>query len=431
MKLDKVLGKILALTKEIKLHEPPNDSGFLRSFVTGKYAPFSGFNMKWWFTNNALEICKDIATMAMNFDPHLKGGDTESFCLIIEEVFEKNALNDEIFSTGFVFEKKVGSLFQAIKNKKSASNKIWKIIHQALTESIINWIILYPLHRIKTPSISLGFDSISIVKADDVNTWEQLSKPYFGATLWDPSTGREKTSDPKGPYFFYKPPETWLVCEVSGTASGARKQAGMKMRTLLSVFFSHLFKNVPFLNLKSKMGEDSFTIYSAQFLNNDRELISPIGGLIPNFIQDIDVTPTLISELKNWYEQRTADPNEIAQRSIIASHFIHYGIMSNDDLQQFIYFFIALDALFGERRNTDQTIKKGLEQTFLGNKTWGQRAEKLFDLRSELVHGGASSIEDWRKIGDYQQHFKSHPLNDVSIAAMTAFRNYFNLTLNP
>lgn len=427
MKLDKVIDKILALTKEIKLHEPPNDSGFLRSFVTGKYAPFPGFSMKWWFTDNALEICKDIATMAMNFDPHLKGGDTESFCSIIEEVFEKNALKDEIFSTEFVFERKFGSLFQAIKNKKFAGKRMWEIIHQALTESIINWIILYPLHRIKTPSMPFGYDSISILKADDVNTWEQLCKPYFGATLWDTSTGREKTSDPQGPYFFYKQPETWLVCEVSGTASGARKQAGMKMRTLLSVFFSHLFKTVPFPHLKSKMAEDSFTIYSAQFSNNDRELIAPIGGLIPRFIQDIDVAPTFISELKNWYERRTSAPNEKAQRSTVASHFIHYGIMSDDDLQQFICFFIALDALFGKIKNTEQTIKKGLEQTFPGDKTWGQRAKKLFKLRSKLVHGEASSIEEWTQLERYKQHFKSHPLNDVSIAAMTAFRNYFNL----
>ncbi|HDH13503.1 MAG TPA: hypothetical protein ENG83_15135 [Nitrospirae bacterium] len=32
---------------------------------------------------------------------------------------------------------------------------------------------------------------------------------------------------------------------------------------------------------------------------------------------------------------------------------------------------------------------------------------KLFDLRSELVHGGISSIDEWQGLDHYESHFKS------------------------
>ena len=53
---------------------------------------------------------------------------------------------------------------------------------------------------------------------------------------------------------------------------------------------------------------------------------------------------------------------------------------------------------------------------------WKYKISRLFDLRSELVHGGCSSISEWKEIDAYRKHTKSHPLYDVTIGAMTAFR---------
>ena len=104
---------------------------------------------------------------------------------------------------------------------------------------------------------------------------------------------------------------------------------------------------------------------------------------------------------------------------------VNYGITA-DDLERFLHFFIALDALFGEMGKVEETIINGIKRTFPGDSKWLERAEMLFDLRSELVHGGSSFIDDWKSLDHYRRHFQSHPLTDVGTAAMTALRNYFN-----
>ena len=86
-----------------------------------------------------------------------------------------------------------------------------------------------------------------------------------------------------------------------------------------------------------------------------------------------------------------------------------------------------LDALFGEIGKVEETIIDGIKRTFLGDSRWVERAEMLFDLRSELVHGGSSLIDDWKDLDHYRRHFRSHPLKDVEIAAMTALQSYFKL----
>jgi hypothetical protein len=77
--------------------------------------------------------------------------------------------------------------------------------------------------------------------------------------------------------------------------------------------------------------------------------------------------------------------------------------------------------------NVKQSIIDGVKQTFPMNISWEERVKKLFDLRSELVHGGVSEISDWEGLDSYRRHFKSQPLEDVKTAAMTALRTYMKL----
>ncbi len=94
---------------------------------------------------------------------------------------------------------------------------------------------------------------------------------------------------------------------------------------------------------------------------------------------------------------------------------------------QFMHFFIALDALFGERNKVEDSIVSGIKKIFPNNTKWDIRAKKLFELRSELVHGGSSSIDEWNNLAYYRRNFYSDPLYDVGLAVMTALRMYFTL----
>jgi hypothetical protein len=91
---------------------------------------------------------------------------------------------------------------------------------------------------------------------------------------------------------------------------------------------------------------------------------------------------------------------------------------------EFIYYFISLDALFGQRYDVKSSIAYSVCKVFENDYNWKEKAEWLFDLRSDLLHGGSSEIEDWEKLIRYNINFKTEPLADVAIAALTSLRTY-------
>jgi hypothetical protein len=291
-----------------------------------------------------------------------------------------------------------------------------------------DWLILYPLHRVKSQSFVLGFDGVSLFSSSDVDRWQELSEHYSQAKYWNPLSGTWAEGMDRDSFKDFLLVPTWLVCEVSGTALGSRKVAARQMRTFLAVLFSNLENQIP--NLLHKSGADKVS-YSIQFPKNATQVdcscvCASIGNLLPPLLVDINVQPETMFEVQDWYIQRASSPEPVKKRATTASHFIHYGII-HDDLERFLHFFFALDALFGQRYKVEQSIIDGVKQTFPMNISWEERVKKLFDLRSELVHGGASEIGDWEELDRYRRYFKSQPLEDVKTAAMGALRTYIKL----
>jgi hypothetical protein len=102
--------------------------------------------------------------------------------------------------------------------------------------------------------------------------------------------------------------------------------------------------------------------------------------------------------------------------------------MVNRNEIEFIYYFIALDALFGQRYDVKSSIANSVYNVFDNNYNWKEKAEWLFDLRSDLLHDGSSEIEDWEKLPRYNINFKTEPLDDVTLAALTSLRIYPGLS---
>lgn len=431
--LSKITKKVLDLTKQVYLQEPPDNAGFVRKFFAGK-RPFSilenSFGLEWWLTRRGLDCCEDIANMAISSDPQLRGGDSESFCKIIEKFLQENANNTKIFNVNKLFFRQVSNLLEAraVENIEEFVSRLWCEIHGNLVKSITDWLILYPLHRVKSQSFVLGFDGVSLLSSSDVVRWQELSGYYSDAKSWNPLSGTWAEGIDRDSFKDFLLVPTWLVCEVSGTALGSRKLAARQMRTFLAVLFSNLENQVP--HLLHKSGADKVS-YSIQFPKEATQVgygsvCASIGNLLPPLLVDINVEPETISEVQEWYVQRASSPEPVKKRATTASHFIHYAII-HDNLERFLHFFFALDALFGERHKVEQSIIDGIKQTFPMNISWEERVKKLFDLRSELVHGGASEISDWEELDSYRRYFKSQPLEDVKTAAMTALRSYIKL----
>jgi hypothetical protein len=428
--LKKITQKLLDLTKQVHLQEPQTQSSHPINFFAGK-RPFSplenSFGTEWWLTQHGCDCCEDIANMAISYDPQLRGGDRESFCKIIDKSLQENANNNKIFNVNKIFFKQASNLLEAraVDNIEEFVSRLWSEIRENLVKSITDWLILYPLHRVKSQSFVLKFDGISLLSSSDADRWQELSSHYSDAKYWNPLFGTWTEGMDRGSFKDFQLVPTWLVCEVSGTALGSKKLAARQMRTFLAVLFSYLENRVSHLLYKS--GADK-VFYSIQFPKDATQVgcgyvRDSIGNLLPPLLEAIDVQSETLSKVQDWYVQRASSPDSVKKRATTASHFIHYGII-HDDLERFLHFFFALDALFGERGDVERLIIDGVKQTFPIDTTWEKRVKKLFNLRSELVHGGSSEIIDWEGLESYRRHFKSEPLEDVKTAAMTALRTY-------
>jgi len=428
--LEKITQKILDLTKQVHLQEPQNKSSHPIRFFAGKRpsSPLgNSFGTEWWLTQRGRDCYEDIANMARSCDPQLRGGDRESFGKIIDKSLQENANNNKIFNVDKIVFRQAKNLLEAraVDNIDEFVSRLWSEIHANLVKSMTDWLVLYPLHRVKSHSFILGFDGMSLLSSSDADRWQQLSSHYSDAKYWDPRFGTWAEGMDRGSFEDFLLVPTWLVCEVSGTALGSKKLAARQMRTFLAVLFSYLENRVSHLLYKS--GADK-AFYSIQFPKDATQVgcgsvRDSIGNLLPPLLEAIDVQSETLSKVQDWYVQRDSSPDSVQKRATTASHFIHYGII-HDNLERFLHFFFALDALFGKRGDVERLIIDGVKRTFPIDTTWEKRVEKLFDLRSELVHGGSSEIIDWEGLESYRRHFKSEPLEDVKTAAMTALRTY-------
>ena len=201
------------------------------------------------------------------------------------------------------------------------------------------------------------------------------------------------------------------------------------MRTFIALLISYLDKKTPSYWNKSAADAASYAI---QFPDDSGKagcgaVVAGIGDLFPPLLVDgsLHVSVDTLSEVRGWYLLRSNASEPATQRATTAAHCVHYGII-HDGLESFIHYFIALDALFGERHKVEKNIRTGITKIFPSKTDWGDRADKLFELRNDLIHGGISSIKRWDGLEHYQRCFKSHPIQDIQNAAMTALRDYFS-----
>lgn len=411
-KEEAILGKVVALTKAIYFKEPselatghqfrPGDG------ITRGIFRTSGLYIEWWLTNKSKRLIEDIVRLATEVNPKLLFGSRKSLTEAIVETLKDSAFNRNLFRPDeMILGGRVDTLFQArsIKNVQEFAKLLWKTINNNLSASISQWLVIVPLRRLICDSFELGYDGISLISPNDATRWADLSTRYSIEPDWNHSN------------------LTWLACEVYGTNQSARELAARKMRTFIGVMFSNLYQrdksiliytnahpNSDSIQFPSLSSSESFTNYMAY-----------IGPLFPSWGNDVKLSSTDINDIKRWYSDLQALPMEFQKRCTAAAHFLNYGIVSAE-LERFIHFFISLDALFGVRHNVERTITRALLDLHQTEPFWEYRSKRLFDLRSSLVHGGCTSIEEWDGFEGYRQHTNSEPSKDVTNAAMKALR---------
>lgn len=431
MKLDDILGKIIALTKNIYFQKSDCEYACKDQFIVDNGRPFyplCGLKLTWWYPKSAIKCCKDIAAMAISFDSALKFGDKRSFCSTIMQFLKDNALNGEFFNDTLIRQKKVKTLFETrvLNDVNEFASRLWQLINKTLLGSVVDWLVLYPLHRIHANSFNLEYDGISFLDTNDTETWRIFCDKYPTAKYWNPKVG--KCVDEKQNNFFRKIPPTWLVCETKGTELGARMSAGRLMRKFIGILFSYIYQHNQTVLYKSMAQSSEFSIQFPSELScvPSEQITAGIGILLHSLPNEVNLTSQVLVDVSTWYQVCSSAQTDKVHRAEIGAQFIQYGMVA-DGIERFIHFFIALDALFGKRHKVEGSIKQGIQKVFKNNQKWENRIDKIYDLRNELIHGGTNSIDDWKHLESYQRSFGTEPLSDLISAAMTSLRNYFSI----
>lgn len=423
---DQLVGKLIALLKLVNVSEPSDPAAKLNSwsFLTG--FP-TGVGFEWYLSPRYSRVAREFATMAITLDEAVSGADIDSLVAMTSTFLKDHALDRELFNGDALFFRRVPTLLDArtISNEKVFAEHLWGKLRAAITSQMVSWLIAYPARRLHTQTHDLGFDGISLLRSDDEEAWKSVCAKFPSAKLWSPLTGA-RLNDRFTPHG-KDPVRTWILCESNGVAERAKRLAARRIRTFVAILFAELHGSTKGLLMKSMARDQSMV---TQFPSDERitktaEIHSSIGTLLPPMVVDAHITAADFDRVRDWYTARRDASASLQQRATVASQFLHYAIAA-DDLERFLHFFITLDALFGVRGDVERSITSGIAAVFSGDPAWERRCNYLFDLRSELVHGGTSEVSLWSKLPEYYKHFDASPDDDATKAAMSSLRNYFS-----
>jgi hypothetical protein len=315
-----------------------------------------------------------------------------------------------------------GTLFDAIWDDKPAfADKLWMDVIAECEKQVGQWLTIYPLHKITLSGRAMRFENLHVIPARSAIDWAGLHVAFPAMKQFAPQFGQ--MLQPSG-YGFNRPADTWLVAEHTGTALGAKKRAAREMSEFIALVFAFAFPTTSGIFTKSGADEESRTLQVSDPVIA-RILYTSIGELLPPLLSPLILESKLMDDIQQWYRRRSTSSRDKQDRALAAAAFLQHASVAKD-VEQFLHLFIVADALFGERFKVRETIKKGIEQVFSGDVAWAQRVDLLMDLRSELVHGAVSDLDDWSEDFAYFAKFNSSPSRDAMTMATTALRAYFD-----
>jgi hypothetical protein len=386
--------------------------------IKGLHDQFYG--LQWWRTDQANRAVRALGVAATQAAARLQFGDPKTFGDVLTGLLQTRLLKSQGLTVPIPQQ---GTLFDAIQGDKPAfADQLWLDVVAECENQVGQWLTIYPLHKVRLPDLSRRFGDLRVFATSADADWQSLHTTFPAMKEFVPQFGQ--MNDPSG-HGFKRPADTWLVAEHTGTALGAKKRAAREMSEFIALVFAFAFPAKPGIFSKSGADEESRTLQVSD-PRIARVESSSIGELLPPLLSPLVLETKLMDEIEHWYHKRSTATKEKQDQTLAAAAFLQHASVA-DDIEQFLHLFIVVDALFGERCKVREKITDGIKKVFPSDATWEQRVNLLMDLRSEVVHGVVSDLEDWSEDFDYFVKFNSTPSRDAMIMATTALRVYFDL----
>lgn len=420
--MDRVQAHVARLMRSILLRPGAEDKMPAAQFFAGRGKPFTfsgGIGLTWWYSPDTFNALDTVTALIIETEQEFRDCDTESVNNIVTSTLQKVCLDSPLFNGDDVAFGRKPNLFECrgAVSVTEFTKTILEEIKQNLRSVIGKRCTIYPLPRFKGPSLSLPEEGLHLISSSDDVAWNNFSARGYIFDSWTPSspfTANSNFSFNGGYGFNYV-----LIGEDYGTQKGAKFASSLKFRMFITVLFAHASEVSKYGYNKSIAQPFTNCIQFPHETTPDNLLtLSDCGALSPFYASDIIITDNLTKKVAEWYESLNQCPTEYKQRIKKSVNFFNRA-MNSEDIESYINYFIALDALFGQRGSVEASIIAGVGNLGLDEKL-KEKASWLFDLRNELVHGGSRYISEWPKHQRYTKHFGSKPLNDLKELAQKA-----------
>jgi len=420
--MDRVQAQVARLTRSIILSPGDEDKMPAAQFFAGRGKPFSfsgGLGLNWWYSPDTFNAIDTVTSLIIETEQEFKDCDPESVNNIVTSTLQKICLDSPLFNVDDVVFRRKPNLFEckgAISVIEFTKAILEEIKHE-LRITIGKRCTTYPLTRFKGPSLSLHEEGLHLISCSDDAAWNSFSAEGYIFDGWAPNspvTVDTRFSFNVGSEFNYI-----LLAEEYGTQKGTKFASSLKFRMFITILFSYASESSKYGYHKSMAQPFTKCMQFPHKSAPDNSItLSSCGALSPFYASDIAVSDETIKKIIAWYKSLNGCPKEYKQRIKKSANFLNRA-MNSDDIESYINYFIALDALFGQRGSVETSIVAGVSNLKLSEK-FVEKTPWLFDLRNELVHGGSRYISEWPKHQRYIKHFGSKPLNDLKELAQKA-----------
>jgi hypothetical protein len=272
--------------------------------------------------------------------------------------------------------------------------------------------------RVRVSSFVLSEDSIRVIAKGDRGAWQGLVDEGYAFDGWTPENPKIGERQDR----VFTPPADFscvLVAEEKGTQKGAQFNSVLKFRKLISVLVAIASSRANNPYHKSAAAPLEFCMQFPHRSSTDSAITrSDCGPLIPFFGREIPFGGDEVALARDWYNRCSQCKPGAKNRVEKGAHFLNRAVNA-DDIESYINYFVALDALFGRRGAVEDSILAGVRALGIDS-SHTDKTRWLFDLRNDIVHGGSRYIAEWPKYNRYTRHFRSKPLSDIRVLAELA-----------
>jgi len=357
--------------------------------------------------------------MLVESKSEFSGCDLESTEEVIRETLKEICLDSRVFNTTAILFSRYDTLFEckALPDAYKLGEIIVNEISIRLRDRLSSWCTVYVAPRINGETFYIPQLGISIVNKNDQTAWSKAVASNYETNGWSPETGEFQKED--NTIFSRLKYDYLFLVEEKGTQKGSQFASQLKLRKLFAVIYATISERQERPLVKCAADPYTLSLQLPCLASASLSItISSIGALLPYYIDEHLLTKEDILKIQRWFELAGSSNNENSNRIDKCSYFIHRA-MNSIDIESYVNFFVALDALFGTRGAVEASITQGV-QMLHGSHKWQEKIAWLFELRNELVHGGSRHLKEWHKYYNYYHHFDSKPNVDIEKLAFAA-----------